>query len=121
MSFLTTNILDTWNKDYIGSRQLANKLNEFYAVQRGSTFPPYNIIETENGFEVQLAVAGFDKSEIEISCEESNLVIIGKHESKINPESFIHCGIANRSFERKFLLRENVKVMDEKAKLIPIS
>lgn len=112
MAFLTTSILDTLNKDFIGAKQFTDRLNEFYENRaQVSSFPPYNIVEKEDGgFEIQLAVAGYDKSEISIKHEDNSLLVSGTKILKESKDAYIYCGIAARNFERKFLLRENIKI-----------
>ena len=114
MAFLTTNILDTLNKDFIGAKHLTDQLNSFYEGRTQSvSYPPYNIIETDEGkaFEIQLAVAGFSKNEIEIKHEDNYLYVTGEiNRADRANVTYIHCGIAARNFERKFLLRDNIKI-----------
>ena len=73
-------------------------------------FPPYNIeVCDENRYAITLAVAGFERSELDISVEREVLTVRGR---KANGEerSYLHQGIANRAFERKFNLADHVEV-----------
>jgi len=109
MAFITKSLFDTLTRDFIGSEQLADQINFFYEGRNSSSFPPYNIIETPTGYSIELAIAGYSKSDITITNEDSKLVIIGKKEN-LPANKYIYCGIAGRDFERSFLLRDNVIV-----------
>lgn len=116
MTQLSTSLFDNLYKDFIGAQHLTERLNSFYDQDRTrakDAFPPYNIIEHENGnYSVQLAVAGYNKSEITIFNENNVLVVSGKKETKTETKSkWIWSGIAQRNFERRFLLEDNIKVI----------
>ncbi len=75
-------------------------------------YPPYNIeVLDDNHYSICVAVAGFEKSELEISVENSVLTIRGE---KANDEqrNYLYQGIAYRTFERKFNLAEHVEVSE---------
>ncbi|MFV0432353.1 MAG: Hsp20 family protein [Alphaproteobacteria bacterium] len=77
------------------------------------SYPPYNIEEVdENKWAITLAVAGFAKDEIEITEEQGLLKVRASTQDKADSEErhWIHRGIANRSFERRFNLATHVKV-----------
>ncbi len=116
MAYLNHDIINNLYKDFIGARQLADKLNFFYDGKNTmqSNFPPYNIIESQPGhYTIQLAIAGYDKSDITIELKDNQLVITGERK-KTEPETakpnWIWCGIASRNFERKFMLEDNIVV-----------
>jgi molecular chaperone IbpA len=77
-----------------------------------STFPPFNIVKIEdNGYRIELAVAGFDVEELSIETKERVLCVSGERKTaKPDEATFIHRGIANRSFKRDFPLAEFVEV-----------
>lgn len=65
-------------------------------------YPPYNIeMLDENRYDISLAVAGFIRDELEINVEKGILSIRGK-KAEQKEHKFLHQGIANRTFERKF-------------------
>lgn len=85
------------------------------------TYPPYDIVKYgENNYQIVMAVAGFNQSDITITVEDGNLKVAGKH-SEAKPAddapktSYLHQGIAKRGFKRNFRLADNLKV--ENAKL----
>lgn len=74
-------------------------------------FPPYNIKKTgENTYILEMAVAGFGKQDIEITIENDVLSIRGTMSSSSDENSFIHKGIAERNFHRRFTLSDTVQV-----------
>jgi molecular chaperone IbpA len=73
------------------------------------TYPPYNIKKIdEEHFEIEMAVAGFGKSNLDIELKDDTLTITGKHDSEDN--DYIYQGIANRAFTRQFTLADTVVV-----------
>lgn len=116
MAYINPDIINNLYKDFIGANKLADRLNFFYDGKlHQPSFPPYNIVETNagKGYQIQLAVAGYDKSEIEISLEDNQLVIKGTKTTStdLGEYNWIWCGIAARNFERKFMLQEDIKVV----------
>jgi len=72
-------------------------------------FPPYNVIKSsDDTYLIELAVAGFDKSELSIEFKDSVLKIEGKKETR--ELDFAHKGISERNFIRSWTLGEHVKV-----------
>ncbi|MEM7610154.1 MAG: Hsp20 family protein [Pseudomonadota bacterium] len=75
-------------------------------------YPPYNIEVTgEDRYAVTLAVAGFSEDELEISVEKGVLTVRGRKQDD-ESRQFLHQGIANRAFERKFNLADYVEVVE---------
>ena len=73
-------------------------------------YPPYNIKKIdETRYVIELAVAGFGKSEIDIELQEGKLSIQGKCDSPESTE-YLWKGIAERGFKREFTLADNVEV-----------
>ena len=78
---------------------------------RNVGYPPYNIQKLEdNKFRISLAVAGFDKKEIVITNQNSELVVSGKRLPDNEDVSFIFKGIANRNFQLSWKLADHVEV-----------
>jgi molecular chaperone IbpA len=97
----------------VGFDRIFDELMKFSSSDRKSVaYPPYNIIKIdENNYEIQIAVAGFEKSELDVSVENAHLTIKG---SKIKDDetTYIHQGIAARDFIREFTLAETVEIED---------
>jgi molecular chaperone IbpA len=76
-----------------------------------TTYPPYNIERlTENEYRITMAVAGFDKHDIEIEVNEGILSIRGEKKEAEKERAFLYRGIASRAFERRFQLADYVEV-----------
>jgi len=76
-------------------------------------YPPYNIeVLDENRYAICLAIAGFKREDLELSVENSVLTIRGSKPSESTGREYLHQGIANRAFERRFNLAEHVEVTD---------
>ncbi|MCA8889737.1 MAG: Hsp20 family protein [Parvularculaceae bacterium] len=74
-------------------------------------YPPYNIERVdEDRYRITLAVAGFSQSDIEIEVHDSTLKITGARADGDDGRTFLHQGIAGRSFERRYQLADHVKV-----------
>jgi molecular chaperone IbpA len=80
-------------------------------VQKAVSYPPYNIRQIkENKFVIEMAVAGFAKSDIEVTLEGNKLIVKGLSQDTESPESFIYKGIANRNFTREFKLNDKIEI-----------
>lgn len=74
-------------------------------------YPPYNIERLdENDYRITLAVAGFGEGDLDIEFREDTLTVTGRRADVDESRTFLHQGIAGRSFERRFKLAEHVRV-----------
>jgi molecular chaperone IbpA len=74
-------------------------------------YPPYDIeIRGDNQYAITLAIAGFERSELDIQVEKGVLSVRGKKDEDKTERSYLYQGIANRAFERKFNLADHVEV-----------
>ena len=86
-------------------------------IAKAATYPPYNIKQVkDNKFVIEMAVAGFAQSDIEITLEGNKLVVKGVTEDTETPDNFLYKGIANRNFTREFKLADKVEI--ENAELV---
>jgi molecular chaperone IbpA len=93
----------------IGFDRLANLLEQRADAQ--PSYPPHNIeLLSENNYRIVMAVAGFDRSEIEIVTERDALHVTGRKVKDEVQRTFLHRGIAARDFEQRFQLANHVKV-----------
>ena len=101
----------------IGFDRVFDAVTRLNAIEGGqsNSFPPYNIkkIDDEN-YEIQIALAGFSKSELDIVVEDGNLVVKGEQDK--SEDEFLHKGIAERNFTRTWALADDVKVTGSKLK-----
>ena len=92
----------------IGFDRLFQQL-QAQSIVNQQNYPPYNIVKVDDeNFVIELAIAGFDKKEVNVELEKNVLKIEGK--SKDDDKDFIHKGLASRSFERQFTLADDVEV-----------
>jgi molecular chaperone IbpA len=93
--------------DRIGS--LLDTLGSFEG--EAPSYPPYNIERaSENAYRISMAVAGFGESDLDIEVKENTLTIRGEKRVEQENSTFLHRGIAARSFERRFQLADYVVV-----------
>ncbi len=77
------------------------------------TYPPYNIEQiSTNSIRITIAVAGFNKKDLDISLEGNQLQIRGSRDDNESDRIFIHRGIATRQFQRNFILAEGIEVKE---------
>ena len=76
-------------------------------------FPPYNIVKTgDNTYDVELALAGFNKKDIEVEYKENLLTVKSKKQEETKDEdgNIIHRGISKRMFSKSFTIANDVEV-----------
>ena len=84
-------------------------------AKNGDGYPPYNIerVRDDDGegarLRITLAVAGFDEADLEVTLEDSELVVRGRQSDETERE-FLHRGIAARQFQRVFVLADGMRV-----------
>lgn len=84
-----------------------------FASYAQPSYPPHNIVsESENRLRIELAVAGFKKSDITIEEHQGILTITGNKESQSESLDYRHRGIANRSFTKSFRIAEYYEVKE---------
>jgi molecular chaperone IbpA len=78
----------------------------------GENYPPFDLERVaDDRYRITLAVAGFRKDEIDITAQQNLLLVTGRKDTENQDRSnFLHVGIANRSFERRFELADFVRV-----------
>ena len=75
------------------------------------SYPPYNIERVgENDYRISMAVAGFSEKDLNIEVKENALSVRGEKQEEKTDSTFLHRGIAARSFERRFQLADHVEV-----------
>ena len=98
----------------VGYDRFGSLLDAAFQTEKTSTgYPPYNIeVVEENSYTITVAVAGFKENELSIQVENGVLTVSGKKEASEGAKSFLHQGIATRSFERKFNLADHIEVVN---------
>jgi len=103
------------DKFLIGFDEQFNRLQKFHDDMSKNipNYPPYNIVKKdENHYTIELAVAGFGQSDIDIEMEDGKLVVRGNIKAEEAEDNFLFRGIANRAFSRAFVLNDEVEVKD---------
>jgi len=113
-------------RSFIGFDHLAGLIDKASRAEKQSSYPPYNVeLIAEDQYRITMAIAGFSEQDIDIESKDNSLIIIGtkaissstdsnpgnSSKEKQTPRKFLHQGIAERNFERKFQLGEHVKVI----------
>ncbi len=110
---MTTIDLSPLYRSSVGFDRFASILNATLGAEKPTAvgYPPYNIeVVADDRYAITVAVAGFEQDEIEIQVESGVLTVSGKQKSQDKESKFLHQGIANRSFERKFTLADYIEV-----------
>jgi molecular chaperone IbpA len=75
------------------------------------TYPPYNIEKTaEDAYRISIAVAGFTPDELTVEVRDGSLFVSARKATEETERKYMHRGIANRAFERRFALADHVRV-----------
>ena len=100
----------------IGFERLSRLIDDSLRGVEAPSYPPYNIEKTgQDSYRIVMAVAGFAESELDLTQQENQLLIVGrKAESAAAPANFLHRGIAARAFERRFQLDDFIRVVGAK-------
>ncbi len=97
----------------VGFDRLANALDRALAADVSPNgYPPYNIEKQgENDYRISIAVAGFSDDELSIEMRDGQLIVTAKKRMDAEPDevTYLHRGIAARSFEKRFHLADHVR------------
>ena len=95
----------------IGFDRLFQMLDQASGFDTEGGYPPYNIEKTgDNTYRITLAVAGFSDSEMQIEVKEQTLTVSGEKKPETPEKTYLHRGIAARSFERRYQLADHVDI-----------
>jgi molecular chaperone IbpA len=98
----------------VGFDEIFNTLQRASIPQ--SNYPPYNIIKKGETYYIEMAMAGFKQSDINIQVEDNSLTISATYADREDDIEFVHKGISEREFYKSFALAEYVEV--KKAKMV---
>ncbi len=103
----------------VGFDRFASMLDQLVSHDVSApSYPPYNIEKTgENAYRITLAVAGFGENDLNIEVKEGQLTITANKRTEEKEGAspvYLHRGIAERGFERRFQLAEHVEVLGAK-------
>lgn len=111
---------DMFGKDYdrfyVGFNDHVTKMAELHkeVAKNIPAYPPYNIKKSgDNTYQIELAVAGFGKQDIEVELADNKLVIRGNSSAETPAEeNFLVKGIGMRSFTRTFAIDDHIEVQN---------
>ncbi len=102
----------TFNTPFmLGFENLERMMDQVTKAGSEGGFPPYNIeqIDSET-LRITLAVAGYDEKDLDVSVEDTQLIIRGRQSPDQETRQYIYRGIAGRTFQRSFVLAQGMKV-----------
>ncbi len=95
----------------VGFDRISSLIDQAQRLDATGGYPPYNIEQVrEDAFRIELAVAGFSEDELTIELKDNLLTVQGKRTQTEGERRYLHRGIAERSFERRFQLADHVLV-----------
>lgn len=108
-------VFKDFDKFFVGFDDTYNRLAKMHddMTQNIPNYPPYNIKKVEdNKYVIEVAVAGFSKSEIEIEFVDDKLIVRGNANEDDNSFDWLYKGIATRNFTRTFALDDKIEIKD---------
>ena len=104
-------LMDRINRYSIGLDDYFDRM--FNLHETTSNYPPYNLVSISNvESKLELALAGFKKKEVFVYTQDGKLFVEGQKEDKESDASYVHKGLAQRSFTRSWTLSEETEVRD---------
>ena len=95
---------------FIGFNRELDRLSTVHNLATRQAYPPYDILKLdEDTYKLSLAVAGFSKTDINVSVDNGTLIIKGEI-AEVTDVEVVHKGIAGRKFVRSFALGEYMEV-----------
>ena len=110
--------LEAWSVGFDREWRLLEEMQN--ALMGGtSSYPPYNIKQlSDDNYKIELAVAGFSKSELRVELHNNQLTVEGSKQTNedSNTNGYVYRGIAGRQFRQTFALADHVKVVRSELK-----
>ena len=103
-------LMDRINKYSIGMDDYFDRLSTLH--ETSSNYPPYNLVQVSNvEYRLELALAGFKREEINVYTQDGKLFVDGLQKGDSETErTYIHRGVASRSFSRSWTLSDETEV-----------
>jgi len=112
---MATNDLNPLYRTLVGFDRIASLMDQAARLDGAPGYPPFNVEQIgEDEFRIDLAVAGFAQDDLSIEFKQNSLTVSGQRRSAETERNFLHRGIAERSFERRFGLADHVRVAGAK-------
>jgi HSP20 family molecular chaperone IbpA len=101
--------MDKITRNSIGLDEYFDRL--FNLHETTSNYPPYNLVQVSSvESRLELALAGFKKKEVFVYTQDGKLFVEGQKEDKETENSYVHKGLAQRSFTRSWTLSDETEV-----------
>ena len=102
-------LMDKISKHGIGMDDYLDKF--FNSDFPQSNYPPFNLVQLNNHeSRLEIALAGFKKDEVKVYTEFGKLYVEGKKEEPEVDGTFVHKGLAQRSFQRIWTITDDTEV-----------
>ena len=102
-------LMDRINRNSIGIDEYFDRLFNLHETTKN--YPPYNLVQVSNvESRLELALAGFKKKEVNVYTQDGKLFVEGQKEDTETETTFLHRGVAQRSFTRSWTLAEDTEV-----------
>jgi molecular chaperone IbpA len=109
----TMDMFKDFDKFYVGFDDQFNRLSKLHddLTKNIPSYPPYNIKKVDDSkYVIEIAVAGFNKSEIEVEFVDDKLVVRGNSKQNVDGIDYLWQGIAARDFTRTFALNDQIEI-----------
>ena len=104
-------LMERITRNSIGMDEYFDRL--FNLHETSKNYPPYNLIQVNNvESRLEIALAGFKKGEVNAFTEYGKLFVEGQKEDSESDRTFIHKGVASRSFKRAWTLSDDTEVKE---------
>lgn len=108
---MANNDLNPLYRTLVGFDRIASLMDQAARLDSAPGYPPFNIEQTsDDSFRIELAVAGFAEDDLNIEFKQNTLTVSGEKAPSEDARRFVHRGIAERNFERRFGLADHVRV-----------
>ena len=95
---------------FLGFDHIFDALQDIH-VHANDGYPPHNVVKDADAkYQIEMAVAGFNKKDINIEVKEHILTIKGNRDKRREADAYVHKGISGRKFEKSFRLSEYTEV-----------
>ena len=104
-------LMEVINKHSIGMDEYFDRI--FKLHETSTNYPPYNLVQINNvESHLEIALAGFKKGEVNVFTEYGKLFVEGQKVDADSEKTFIHKGVASRSFKRAWTLSDDTEVRE---------
>ena len=95
---------------FLGFDHIFDALQDIH-VHANDGYPPHNVVKDADAkYQIEMAVGGFNKNDINIEVKEHILTIKGNRDKRREADAYVHKGISGRKFEKSFRLSEYTEV-----------